>query len=91
MREKKVLVSGCFDLLHAGHIAFLNEAASYGRLYISVGTDKNLELLKQKAAYFKEDERAYIVGSIRCVEKAFLASGSGMLDFAPDIERIRPD
>jgi cytidyltransferase-like protein len=91
MREKKVLVSGCFDLLHAGHVAFLNEAATYGRLYVSVGTDKNLELLKQQAAYFKQEERVYVIENIRCVEKAFLASGSGMLDFAPDLERIRPD
>ena len=46
MRNKKVLVSGCFDLLHAGHIAFFKTASSYGDLYVSIGRDENLLLLK---------------------------------------------
>lgn len=50
--EKKVLVSGCFDLLHAGHIQFLNEASAYGRLFVSVGTDENLEHLKKSRRIF---------------------------------------
>ncbi|MGN0836079.1 MAG: adenylyltransferase/cytidyltransferase family protein, partial [Akkermansia sp.] len=33
--RKKVFVSGCFDVLHSGHIAFLEEAASYGDVYVS--------------------------------------------------------
>lgn len=91
MAEKKVLVSGCFDLLHSGHIAFFKSASKYGKLYVAVGSDANLVLLKGKAPYFSQDERVYMVNSIRFVEEAFVASGSGMLDFKPDIERIRPD
>jgi cytidyltransferase-like protein len=88
---KKVLVSGCFDLLHAGHIAFLKEASSYGKLYVAVGSDKNVRLLKGKTPSFNQDERCYIIQSLQYVEKAFIASGQGMLDFAPDLERIQPD
>lgn len=91
MNSKKVLVSGCYDLLHGGHIAFLKTAASYGKLYVSIGTDENLLLLKGKKPYFSQEERLYIVKSIKYVEEAFLASGSGILDFEPDINRIKPD
>ena len=47
----KVFVSGCFDLLHSGHIKFLTEAAKYGDLYVSVGSDKTINELKHKV-YF---------------------------------------
>jgi cytidyltransferase-like protein len=91
MRNKKVLVSGCFDLLHAGHIAFFKTASSYGDLYVSIGRDENLLLLKGRKPVFSESERLYIVRSIRYVYDAFLASGSGMLDFEPELRRINPD
>ena len=91
MTDKKVLVSGCFDLIHGGHIAFLKTASQFGKLYVAVGADANLLLLKGKAPYFSEEERLYIIKSIRFVEEAFIAGGSGILDFQPDIDRIKPD
>ena len=91
MKGKKVLVSGCFDLLHGGHIAFLKTAATYGDLFVSLGRDENLLLLKGKKPVFSESERLYIVKSIRYVYDAFLASGTGILDFEPDLKRIKPD
>jgi len=91
MKNKKVLVSGCFDLIHVGHVAFLKTAAKYGKVYVSIGRDDNLLLLKNKKPYFSEEERLYIVKSIKFVEDGFLASGSGMLDFEPDLKRLKPD
>ena len=91
MKEKKVLVSGCYDLIHGGHVAFFKTAAQYGKLYVAVGTDSNLLLLKGKAPYYSQEERVFMVNSFRFVEKAFLAAGSGMLDFEPDMKRIKPD
>jgi cytidyltransferase-like protein len=91
MKSIKVLVSGCFDLLHGGHIAFFKTASSYGKVYVSIGRDNNLLLLKGKKPYFSEEERLYIVKSIRYVEDAFLATGEGMLDFEPDMRRLKPD
>ncbi len=88
---KKVLVSGCFDLFHAGHAAFLKEASSYGKLYVAVGGDKNVQLLKGKAPYYGQAERCFILSSLKYVEEAFVASGTGILDFASDAERIKPD
>lgn len=91
MRRKKVLVSGCYDLLHGGHIAFFKTASSYGDLFVSIGRDENLMLLKGKRPVFSEVERLYIVKSIRYVHDAFLATGMGMLDFEPDLRKIKPD
>jgi len=91
MNEKKVLVSGCYDLLHAGHIAFFKTAAQFGKLFVAVGADENVRLLKGKAPYYSQEERVYMVNAVRYVEHAFIATGAGMLDFEPDMERIKPD
>lgn len=89
--DKKVMVSGCFDLLHAGHIAFLKEAATYGDLYVRVGADANIRRLKGHEPMFSEQERVYVLNSMGCVKDARVASGEGMLDFLPDLDSVQPD
>ena len=42
MSFKKVLVSGCYDMLHSGHVAFFEEAATLGELYVGIGSDKTI-------------------------------------------------
>lgn len=91
MTDKKVLVSGCYDLLHAGHIAFFKTASQYGKLYVSLGQDENLFKLKGKKPYFSQEERVYMVAAVKYVTEAFVASGEGMLDFEEDMKRIKPD
>ncbi len=91
MRDKIVMVSGCYDLLHAGHVAFFKTAAEYGKLHVYVGKDKNIKQLKGKAPYFSEEERKYMVGAVRYVEKANVSSGMGMLDFEEDMKNLKPD
>jgi cytidyltransferase-like protein len=86
-----VMVSGCFDLLHAGHIAFFKTAAAYGDLHVFLGKDENILQLKGKAPYFSQEERKFMVGSVRYVKEAHIATGMGILDFAEDMERLRPD
>ena len=39
---KKVFVSGCYDLLHSGHVEFFRQAAQYGDLYVGIGSDKTI-------------------------------------------------
>lgn len=87
----KVFVSGCFDVLHSGHIRFFEEASSYGDLYVSIGSDKTVEELKHRKTLYNERERLYMVSSIRFVHQAFIAQGSGKLDFSAEIKTIRPD
>jgi cytidyltransferase-like protein len=90
-KRKKVFVSGCFDIFHSGHIAFLKSAASYGDLYVAIGSDKNIKLLKNKPPIFGEKERLNIVSSLSFVKKAFIAKGSGITDFSDELKKIKPD
>ncbi|MBK6326988.1 MAG: adenylyltransferase/cytidyltransferase family protein [Chloroflexi bacterium] len=88
---KKVFVSGCYDLLHSGHIAFFNEAATYGDLYVALGSDKTVYDLKGRTPVNTEDERLYMVKSVKCVKEAFISQGSGMLDFLAEFTAVQPD
>ncbi len=89
---RKVVVTGCYDWFHTGHIRFFEEAADYGDLYVILGHDKNLEKLKGPGhPLFPEDERRYMAGSIRFVKQALIASGHGWLDAEPEIEYLKPD
>jgi cytidyltransferase-like protein len=88
---KKVLVSGCFDLLHSGHVAFFKEAASYGDLYVALGSDRTVQDLKGRPPINSEEERLFMIQSLSFVKQAFISSGSGMLDFLHEFHQIRPD
>jgi cytidyltransferase-like protein len=87
----KVLVSGCYDLLHAGHVTFFETAAQYGDVHVCIGSDENILRLKNHAPKFTQEERLYLVQSLRCVAHARISSGIGMLDFEPEMAEIRPD
>lgn len=90
--KKKVMVSGCFDWVHTGHVRFFEEASAYGELYVVVGHDANLRLLKGEGhPLFPQQERLYWVQSIRHVKKAMLSTGSGWLDAEPEVRSIKPD
>ena len=58
--NKKVFVSGCFDLIHSGHIEFFRNACTYGDLYVSIGSDKNIKILKGKFPVNNQYERKFI-------------------------------
>lgn len=89
--SKKVMVSGCFDLLHSGHVAFFQEAAQFGDLYVALGSDRTVYELKGTPPVNSQDERLFMVKAIRCVKDAFISRGSGVLDFAPEFEELKPD
>ena len=88
---KKVFVSGCFDMLHSGHIAFFEEAAKHGDLYVGIGSDKTIQQLKGKRTINTDKERLYIVKAIRYVKDAWINSGDGLLDFNKEIRELKPD
>lgn len=89
--RKKVFVSGCYDMLHSGHVAFFKEASTYGDLYVGIGSDATIRELKDRKTINTERERLYMVKAIRYVTDAFVNSGSGILDFAEDVKRLKPD
>lgn len=89
--DRKVLVTGFFDLLNPGHVSFLKEAARYGDLYVGVGSDRTFEQLKGRKPVCSEQERLYMVKAVRHVKDAFINTGSGTLDFLGEMDRVSPD
>ncbi len=91
MGKKKVFVSGCYDMLHSGHVAFFEEAATHGDLYVGIGSDRTVHELKARKTIHTEDERLYMVRALKSVKEAWVNSGSGVLDFVEDMKRLQPD
>lgn len=87
----KVMVSGCFDVLHSGHIAFLEEAAEHGQLYVSIGSDETILKYKNRPSLYNQDERKYMLEALRCVEQVFIGPDNGIMDFAPLLDVVKPD
>ena len=91
MKKKKVFVTGCFDMLHSGHVAFFQEAAQYGDVYVGLGSDETVSHLKGRFPVNNQDERKYMIDALACVKECIINSGSGIMDFVKEIETIRPD
>ena len=90
--RKKVLVTGCFDWFHSGHVRFFEEVSELGDLYVVVGHDANVQALKGEGhPMFSQEERRYMAGSIRYVRQALISTGHGWLDAEPELKQIRPD
>ena len=88
---KKVFVSGCYDLLHSGHVEFFRQASQYGDLYVGIGSDETILGYKHHKTFYPEQERLFMVKSIRYVKDAFINQGSGIMDFVPTIDIVKPD
>jgi cytidyltransferase-like protein len=90
--RKKVIVTGCYDWLHSGHVRFCEEVSELGDLTVCIGSDANVEFLKGAGhPLFKQNERRYMVGSLRYVHQCLISTGWGWLDAEPEIGRIKPD
>ena len=87
----KVFVSGCYDLLHSGHVEFFRQAAEYGDLYVGIGSDKTYLGYKHRKTVYGEQERLFMVKSIRYVKDAYINAGSGVMDFVPTLDIVKPD
>lgn len=88
---KKVFVSGCYDLLHSGHVEFFRQAAQYGDLYVGIGSDSTILHYKHHRTVYPEQERLFMVKAIRYVKDAFINDGDGVMDFVQTVDRLKPD
>ncbi len=88
---KKVFVSGCYDLLHSGHVEFFRQASAYGDLYVGIGSDATVLHYKNHKTLYPEQERLFMVKAIRYVKDAFINAGDGVMDFVPTVEALKPD
>ena len=91
LEKKKVFVSGCYDLLHSGHVEFFRQASQYGDLYVGIGSDATILEYKHHKTVYSEQERLFMVKSIRYVKDAFINAGSGIMDFIPTVDALKPD
>ena len=91
MANKKVFVSGCYDLLHSGHVEFFRQASQLGDLYVGIGSDATILHYKNHKTLYNERERLFMVQSIKYVKEAFINEGDGVMDFIPTVDAVRPD
>ena len=91
--EKTVLATGVFDLLHLGHLRFLEESKRKGgprsRLVVVVARDKTVFRRKGKGPIVPEDQRRELVGALRVVDRAIL--GREEIDLLGILKEVRPD
>ena len=90
-KRKKVFVTGCFDMLHSGHVAFFKEAAEYGDVYVGLGSDDTVFNLKGRYPVNNQDERKYMIEALASVKECLINTGSGIMDFIKEIETVHPD
>jgi len=85
-----VLANGCFDLLHVGHLRYLQDAASRGdRLVVAINTDASVRRLKGEARPFMPaEERAELLAGLACVDRVFPFDET---DLEATLRALRPD
>jgi FAD synthetase len=92
-KKKVVLASGVFDLLHLGHVKFLEEAKKAGgkdaELIVIIARDSTVEKNKGRKPVMPENQRRALVESLKVVDEAVL--GFEEFDIGDVIERIKPD
>ncbi|MGB7582923.1 MAG: adenylyltransferase/cytidyltransferase family protein [Sedimentisphaerales bacterium] len=90
--RKKVIVTGCYDWFHSGHVRFFEEVSELGDLYVTVGNDKTIRAYKGEGhPMFSQLQRWFVVQSIKYVKQSLISTSDGWLDAEPEIRRIKPD
>lgn len=92
-KNKIVLASGVFDLLHLGHVRFLEEAKKAGgphaKLIVIVARDSTVEKRKGRKPIMPENQRCALVASLKVVDEAML--GYEDFDMGKVLDKLRPD
>ncbi len=87
--KRRVVVTGGYDWLHSGHVRFFEEVSGYGELYVVVGHDANVRLLKGDGhPRFLQEQRRYMTAAVRHVYRSLVSTGSGWMDAEPEIRDI---
>ncbi|MHB8069338.1 MAG: D-glycero-beta-D-manno-heptose 1-phosphate adenylyltransferase [Desulfobaccales bacterium] len=89
--QKVVFTNGCFDLLHLGHVRYLEEARSLGdALIVGVNTDDSVKRLDKKPPrpINPEGDRAALVAALACVDRVVLFAEETPLEL---ITAVQPD
>ncbi len=83
------LATGCFDLLHVGHIKLLESAAEHGILFVGVNDDESVRQLKGPTRPINnEQDRMAVLAGLECVQGVFLIHGTNV---ANTINKVAPN
>ena len=87
---KVVATNGCFDIIHAGHVQFLNEAKQLGdKLIIGLNSDNSVKKLKgDSRPYNTEQNRAEVLLALESVDEVIIFDS---IDCRSFLKRVRPD
>jgi cytidyltransferase-like protein len=90
---RHVFVSGCYDIIHAGHIQFFREAKALGDfLTVSFASDEVLWLHKQRRSSLPDEHKKGILEALEMIDQVIIGKGTEHgLDFLEDFRRLRPD
>jgi D-beta-D-heptose 7-phosphate kinase/D-beta-D-heptose 1-phosphate adenosyltransferase len=88
--QRIVLTNGCFDLLHLGHMAYLQQASQLGEvLVVAINSDASVRALKGPGRpVVKQSDRAAMLAALECVDYVLIFDNSTPVSL---IQRIRPD
>jgi cytidyltransferase-like protein len=91
---KKVFVSGCYDILHAGHVEFFKQAKALGDyLIVSFASDAVLQKYKGRKSALPEEHKRYLIESLRMVDEVVMGDNidDAIFDFKDEFLRLKPD
>lgn len=93
LEKKTVLVGGCFDILHIGHVRFLQEAKKQGDiLIIALESDEFIKNAKKRLPFHDIDERAEVLAALTAVDIIILLPPlQSDEDYANVVKQIQPD
>lgn len=90
-KKRRVFVTGCFDMLHSGHVRFLEQAAELGEVHVGVGSDQTVRALKGRYPVTTQEERKYLLEALKYVKACYINRASGIMDFLEELRWVSPD
>lgn len=91
---KKVFVSGCYDILHAGHVQFFFDAKALGDyLIVSFASDEVLLKYKGRVSALPEEHKKFLLESLKPVDRVYKSTNADdpVLDFKDAFLLEKPD
>lgn len=90
--KKTVLVGGCFDILHYGHVRFLSQAKAKGEvLMVALESDEFIRRIKKKKPIHTQEQRAEILAHLDLVDMIILLPLFGEKDYFDMVQMIHPN
>ena len=84
-----VFTNGCFDILHRGHVEYLERSRALGdKLVVGINSDESVRQLKPGRPINKQEDRKAVLEALRCVDEVIIFNELRPLDL---IKKVKPD